>query len=282
MRRWLVTGASKGLGRAIAEAALARGDAVVLAARNPAPVAGLVAQHPDTARAVTMDVADADSRARGVAAAEAAFGGIDVLVNNAGYVVLGAVEEVPPADYRPVFETNLFGAVEVMRLLLPGMRARRHGRVVSMSAMGGIVASAGIGYYCATKFALEAVSEAVAAEVASLGIKVTIVEPGNFRTEVIRARVVGGRREPDYDETAGPLLRRFAGAHGTQPGDPRRLAAAVLAVVDMPEPPLRLPLGQDAVTRIREKLARVERDVAAAEAVAVATAFGDAGGTRPA
>jgi len=220
-----------------------------------------------------MDVADAESRMRGVAAAEAAFGGLDVLVNNAGYVVLGAIEEVAPIDYRPAFETNLFGAIEVMRLVLPDMRARRHGRIVAMSAMGGIVATAGIGYYCATKFALEAVSEAVAAEVAPLGIKVTIVEPGNFRTEVIRARVVGGRRESDYDETAGRLLHRFAGAHGTQPGDPRRLAEAVLAVVDLPDPPLRLPLGNDAVARIREKLAHVERDVAAAEAVASAMAF---------
>jgi NAD(P)-dependent dehydrogenase (short-subunit alcohol dehydrogenase family) len=257
-RNWLVTGASRGFGRVLCELLLARGERVALTARNPAALQDLVDAHPGRALALAMDVTDDSSVSAGVAAAEKAFG-IDVVVNNAGYVVVGATEEVPLEVSKAVFDTNYFGALRVIRAALPAMRARRRGHIVNISAMGGVVSSGGLGYYCATKFALEAMAEALSQELAPLGIHVTSVLPGRFRTEV-QASATYVPLISDYDATSGALTRRFTTTSGQQPGDPRRAMQAIIDAVYSEAPPLRLPLGADALDRFRAKAADLLRD----------------------
>lgn len=260
-RLWLITGASRGFGRAIAECALQAGDRVILSVRTPAAVADLVAAYPHRAHVLTLDVAKSSDIAPAIADAERRFGDIDVLMNNAGYVVIGAVEEVDPATYRALYETNFFGAVEVLRSVVSLMRRRRTGHILTMSAMGGLVPAAGLAYYCSTKAALESITEALAHEVGPLGIKVTIVQPGNFRTSVLESRVEAPEIK-DYETTAaGALRRRFAGSIGKQPGDPVRAARAIYEVVGKPEPPLRLTLGSDAIERIGAQLDRLRHEL---------------------
>jgi NAD(P)-dependent dehydrogenase (short-subunit alcohol dehydrogenase family) len=272
-RVWFITGCSTGFGRVLAEAALERGDKVVATARKPQSLHALVTAHPDRALACQLDVTNAHDIQTSIAAAHARFGQIDVLVNNAGFVQLGAIEEVSSEDYRAIFDTNLFGTIEVTRAALPAMRTRRSGTVMMMSAMGGHTAGPGIGYYCATKFGMEAVAESLSNELAPLGIRVMIVEPGNFRTEVLAAIRSPSTSIADYDATAGTLRRRFETSHGTQPGDPAKAVAAIFKALDAPSPPLRLPLGRDAVERIRAKLAHVNRDIDAWADVASATDY---------
>ncbi len=270
-RTWLVTGASRGFGRALCELLLERGDRVVATARNRAAVQPLEDAHPGRALALAMDVTDDASVAAAVAAAEQTFG-IDVVVNNAGYVVVGATEEVPIAMSKAIFDTNYFGTLRVTQAVLPAMRARRRGHIVNISAMGGVVSSGGLGYYCATKFALEALAEALSAEVAPLGIKVTSVLPGRFRTEV-QAGSQYAPLMPDYDATSGAITRRWTTTSGQQPGDPRRAMQAIIDAVGMADPPLRLPLGADAVERFRTKAAALAADADRWEKVAGACDF---------
>jgi NAD(P)-dependent dehydrogenase (short-subunit alcohol dehydrogenase family) len=246
----LITGTSVGFGRALGRAALAAGDNVVATARDVRTLDALVADAPDRVLAVGLDVTDHAQIASAVAAATDRFGAIDVLVNNAGLASVGAVEELQDDQLRSLMDTMYFGPVATIQAVLPGMRARRAGTIVQMSSMGGQVSMPGFGAYCSAKFALEALSEALAAEVAPHGIRVLIVEPGAFATSF------GGRRSqvsPDsglYDETVGPQRAAVDGMDGSQPGDPDKAAAAILEALTASDPPLRLALGGDAVTYI--------------------------------
>ncbi|MBW4721606.1 oxidoreductase [Saccharothrix obliqua] len=242
---WFVTGCSTGLGRAIATAALDRGLRVVVTARDPEQVADLGSN--ERALVLPLDVTDHAQVTAAVATAEDTFGRIDVLVNNAGYGYLAAIEEGEDAEVRNLFDTNVHGLVDVTKAVLPGMRARRSGHIVTISSLGGLAAFGATGYYHATKFAVEGLSESLAAEVAPLGIRVTIVEPGAFRTNWSgpsmrqSATVID-----DYAETAGARRTATLATYGHQPGDPARAAQAVLTAVESDEPPLRLLLGKAA------------------------------------
>lgn len=241
---WLITGASSGIGRALAEAVLARGDRAVVTET----LAELAAAHGSRALASRLDVTDGASVEQAVAAAEAHFGRIDVLVNAAGYGYLAAIEEGEDAGVRAQFETNVFGLLAVTRRVLPGMRTRRRGRIVNFSSLGGLVAFAGTGYYHATKFAVEALSESLSYEVAPLGLRVLIVEPGAFRTEWAgRSMIDSPTVIADYAETAGKRRASTRASSGQQPGDPARAAAAIVAAAEADDPPLRLLLGASAL-----------------------------------
>ncbi len=272
---WLVTGASRGLGRAICDAVQARGDRLVRTMRTPG---GSIAGGPADGEhelVVPLDVTDAASAEAAVAAAERRFGRIDVLVNNAGYGVLGGVEEVGADEARRLLATNVEGVLNVLRAALPGMRRQRSGHVVNISSLGGFSAAAGWGVYNASKFAVEGLSEALAQELAPLGIRVTIVEPGYFRTDflssgsLVRAALAIG----DYQATVGKMVDTASSFSGRQPGDPARAAAAIVDMVHSGKAPLRLPLGADAHDRIQAKLAAVKANLDEWREVSLSTAF---------
>jgi NAD(P)-dependent dehydrogenase (short-subunit alcohol dehydrogenase family) len=275
-RTWLITGSSSGFGREIAQAALDRGDRVVATARRPEALADLVAAAPDRVLAVALDVTRADQIEPAVASALERFGAIDVLVNNAGHGSVGAIEEVELADLRALMDTMFFGAVALTQAVLPHMRERRSGAIVQISSMGGQLSPPGFGAYCSAKFALEAMSESLAAEVEPYGIRVLIVEPGAFRTEFGGGRMHFSRDSGLYTETAGQNRAYIESADGTQPGDPRKAAAAIATALDAPDAPLRLALGDDAVDAIRAKHDRLRADLDAWEHVSRATALDDA------
>jgi NAD(P)-dependent dehydrogenase (short-subunit alcohol dehydrogenase family) len=266
--RWLVTGCSTGIGREIARAALEAGHSVLVTARRVEAVKDLVDGHADRAVAVPLDVTDKQQIATAVAAAGQAFGGIDVLVNNAGYGYMSAVEEGEDAEVRALFDTNYFGVVDTIKAVLPQMRERGSGHVVNISSMTGLVANPPNAYYSSTKFALEALTEALAKEVAPLGIKVTAVEPGAFRTDwAARSMKESSAPLEAYAEDVGvrkQLIKDFA-QH--LPGDPRKVADAVLMVVGLEQPPLRLLLGHDVLKAVREKLAQMSASIDEWEAV---------------
>ena len=252
---WFITGSSSGLGRALAMAVLERGWRAVLTARSPEALTDLTAAHGERALALALDVTDAASVARATSEAQARFGRVDVLVNNAGYGYLAAIEEGEDAGVRAQFETNVFGLLAVTKAVLPGMRARRSGHVVNLSSLGGLVAFPATGYYHATKFAVEALSESLALEVAPLGIKVLIVEPGAFRTDWAgRSMSESATVIADYAETAGKRRRSTRAGSGAQPGDPVRAAAAIIAAVETENAPLRLLLGAPALDIARKRL----------------------------
>ena len=248
---WFITGTSSGFGRAFAERALAQGHRVVATARRVETLAELVAQAPDRVLAVALDVDVAGAAEAAIAAAVARFGRIDVLVNNAGYGVVGALEETPDAELRAIFDTNFFGAMAVVRAALPVLREQRGGAIVNISSLGGQLSFAGFSAYSATKFALEGASEALAQEMAPFGVKVLIVEPGQFRTNLAGA----GMRHMPALQAYAPVIgatREFAHAmHETQAGDPRKAAAAIERALAAPKTPLRLQLGRDAVDAVR-------------------------------
>jgi len=266
-RVWLVTGCSSGFGEAIARAALAAGDEVVATARRTDALDDLKAAG---ARTAALDVTDATAIERVVAE----VGHIDVLVNNAGIGTVGAVEELTMDELRTIFEVMFFGAVGLTKAVLPHMRERGAGTIVQISSMGGQVVYPGYGAYCATKFALEAISEALAAEAAPLGIRVVIVEPGAFRTGLMGGSMVRSREIDAYTPTAGATREAAAAMDGRQQGDPAKAAAAILRAVASDEPPpLHLALGADAVEAIRAKHGRLAADLAAWEDVSRATDF---------
>lgn len=271
---WLITGSSTGFGRSLTEAVLKHGDRVIATARKPEQVEVLVDQYPDQVKAVRLDVTDPQAVRQAISTALEAFGQIDAVVNNAGYGSLGAIEELSDAQIRRQFETNLFGALDVMRAVLPTLRKQRRGHILNISSVGGFVSFSGTGVYCSTKFALEALSEALAQEVATLGIKVTIVEPGAFRTD-FNGRSIAKPEQPiaDYAATSGEFLKWIDEMDGKQPGDPDKAAAAMIQVVNSPNPPLRLVLGGDAVQLIETKLDAVKTELEAWKQVAIATAF---------
>jgi NADP-dependent 3-hydroxy acid dehydrogenase YdfG len=273
-RVWFITGASTGFGRLLAEEVLKAGGKVIATARNLDKVKDLEAQYPQTAKALALDVADAGQVDSAVTQAFAQFGQVDVLVNNAGYGVAGAIEEVSEAEFMPMFETNVFGLLRVTRAFLPHLRKQRSGHILNLSSIGGLVASPGIGFYNATKFAVEGLSEALAGELAPLGLRVTIIEPGPFRTDFLgRSGVVAKTRIADYDSTAGNMRKYFAENDGKQKGDPLRAVYAMMQVVDSPQPPLRLLLGASALERSRNKLSNWEKEIAAWEKVTVGADF---------
>ena len=251
---WLVTGASRGFGRALCEAVLERGDRLIATARSREYTDEFGERHPD-ALALPLDVTDGDRAKEIVAAGVDRFGRIDVVVNNAGYGHFGAVEELTDRELREQFEVNLFGVLNVTRAVLPQLRAQRSGHIVQMSSLNGIEGMVGGAYYCASKFAVEGLSESLAQEVAALGIEVTIVEPGPHRTQFASERSARMAKPiDDYAQIVGEAREAFAGMDGNQPGDPERAAQAIITAVDADDPPLRLPLGEMALSNIRTKL----------------------------
>jgi NAD(P)-dependent dehydrogenase (short-subunit alcohol dehydrogenase family) len=264
--RWFITGANTGFGRTLAEAAVARGDAVVATARTPAALDDLVAAAPDRVRALPLDVTD-HAQVEAAVADALATGGIDVLVNNAGHGMVGAVEELTDADLRELLAVNVLGPMAVTRAVLPHLRARGRGHIVQMSSVGGVIGNPGHAAYAMTKFALEGLSEALAGEVAPFGVRVTIVEPGPFRTGFAGRSMRFAAPNPAYAGTPAGLLReRMSAQDGNQPGDPVRAARAIVDVVHGglggEQAPLRLPLGDNAVRRIgvrlRERLVELD------------------------
>ncbi|SDQ04469.1 oxidoreductase [Quadrisphaera sp. DSM 44207] len=251
MSTWLITGCSTGLGRSLAEAVLARGERAVVTARDAAAVADLAQAHPDTALPVALDVTDPAQVSAAVRSAQERFGGVDVLVNNAGYGYRAAVEEGEDADVQRLFATNFFGAVALTKAVLPGMRERRSGAIVNISSIGARICPPGSGYYAASKAALEGLSGSLRAELAPLGIAVVVVEPGGFRTDFAgRSLPRSPRPIADYAQTAGPRRKENDTVHGTQPGDPAKAAQAIITAVASPQPPSLLLLGTDALTAL--------------------------------
>ncbi|WP_213771854.1 oxidoreductase [Bradyrhizobium sp. dw_78] len=259
---WFITGCSTGFGREFARAALAHGFRLVATARDPKKLDDIVAGHEGKAIALALDVTNADQIKHAVSEAERVFGRIDVLVNNAGYGYLAAVEEGEEKDVRDMFETNFFGLAAMVRAVLPGMRARRHGSIVNVASVGGIVGFPGSGYYAATKFAVEGLSQSLAKEVEPLGIRVLIVEPGPFRTDWAgRSLKQSAKFIGDYEQTAGARRRETAGYSGKQAGDPARAAEAVIEAVQSSAPPLHLVLGRAGFDNVESQLRSMLQEV---------------------
>lgn len=274
MKTWFITGASRGFGARVAALALARGDNVVASARNPDDIARRLGEHP----ALLPLALDVTSEAQAQAAASAAlarFGAVDVLLNNAGYGLLGAVEEASAEEVERLYRTNVFGLLNVVRAILPSMRARRSGRILNISSIGGYRGAPGFGVYCSTKFAVEGLSEAMHAELAPLGIQVTAIEPGYFRTDFLDAAslAVSAGRIDDYSGSAGAVRARAVTLNRAQQGDPDRLAQVLVAFADAPDPPVRLPIGSDTVAALEAKHASDAAILAAWREVSVSTDF---------
>ncbi|MFV0133841.1 oxidoreductase [Streptomyces sp. HMX87] len=270
---WLVTGASSGFGRAIAEAALADGDVVVGAARRPEALDDLVAAHPGRVDALRLDVADTAAAEAAVGDVIARHGRVDVLVNNAGRTHVGAFEETGDEELRALFDVHVFGPAALTRAVLPHMRERRSGAIVQMSSMGGQMSVAGFAAYSGTKFALEGMSEALADEVAEYGIKVLIVEPGAFRTGLFDSSRAGVSADSGVYAKVSETRGFVSGGDGSQPGDPAKAAALILAAPAAERTPLRLPLGDDGVGAVLAHLDQVRDDITAWEKRARATGF---------
>lgn len=273
-RVWFITGASRGLGVLMAKAAIADGNAVVATGRNAAAIAERLGASP-AVLSIALDVTDEAQARAAVKAAVEKFGRIDVLINNAGFGLLAAVEESSDADVRRIYDTNVFGLLNVTRAVLPVMREQRSGHVINISSIVGYQAAAGVGVYSSTKFAVEGITEALHAELKPLGIHATLVEPGFFRTDFLDASslVVGKEIIDDYEETSGTLRRLAVDINHNQPGDPQRLATAVVTLVDTQTPPLRLPLGTDTLKAIAEKNAYVTTETQTWSALSQSTDF---------
>ncbi|MFE9722820.1 oxidoreductase [Streptomyces sp. NPDC005794] len=277
MTTWFITGASRGFGLEISRQALERGDSVVATARDPEAVREALPGHGDRLLALALDVTDEAQAHDAAASAVDAFGTIDVLVNNAGRGLLAAVEESSDIAVRALYDTNVFGLLNVSRAVLPVMRRRRAGRVLNLSSLGGFASSAGFGVYCSTKFAVEGLSEAMREELAPLGIDVTLVEPGYFRTDFLDRTSLHteGRLIDDYAPSAGAVRDSVPGLNHTQPGDPVKGAAAVLVLADAKNPPLRAQLGSDCVAELDRKIAQLREESAAWRHLALSTDHDD-------
>jgi NAD(P)-dependent dehydrogenase (short-subunit alcohol dehydrogenase family) len=274
MPAWFITGCSTGLGRSLAEAVLRRGYDAVITARDPATVRDLAQEYPETALALPLDVTDHAQVARAAAQAQERFGGVGVLVNNAGYGYRAAVEEGDDADIQQLFATHFFGAVALMKAVLPGMRARRDGAIVNISSIGARTAQPGSGYYSAVKSALEGLSASLRKEVGPLGITVMVVEPGGFRTDFAgRSLQQSAAAIADYADTAGKRRKENQSRHGTQPGDPARAAEAIITAAQSPDAPALLVLGQDAVGSFRRVLDAQRAELDAWEPTSLSTGF---------
>jgi NAD(P)-dependent dehydrogenase (short-subunit alcohol dehydrogenase family) len=273
-RVWFITGASSGFGLALAEAALKRGDEAVVCARRRAALDSLASPYGKSALTIELDVTDPDARLRSVNAALERFGRIDVLANIAGRGSLGAAEEISPEQLREQMEVNFFAAVEMTRAVLPTMRAQRSGRILQLTSIGGLVSIGGFGPYCASKFALEGWSQALRDEVKPLGIGVTIVAPGAFRTEFAGSvNMRPAQRIDAYRPVIDPIEAYLYGGDGQQPGDPAKAAEAMIAAVESNDPPLHLLLGQDAIGLWQQKQADFSAEFARWRAVGETTAI---------
>jgi NAD(P)-dependent dehydrogenase (short-subunit alcohol dehydrogenase family) len=275
MKVWFITGASRGFGALMTKEALAAGDAVVATARNPKTVTEQFGDQPNLL-AVALDVTNEGQAKEAAARAVERFGRIDVLANNAGYGLLGAVEEATAEEIEKLYATNVFGLLKVTRAVLPYMRRQRSGHILNFSSIGGYFGYPGWGVYGSTKFAVEGLSESLAAELEPFGIKVTIVEPGFFRTDFLAdtSLSVSPASIPDYVGTPAGSMRDFASdANHAQPGDPAKLAAGIITLANAPNPPLRMPFGSDTVAVIEEQNASVAKELAEWRELAVSTDF---------
>ncbi|GLS20658.1 short-chain dehydrogenase/reductase [Labrys miyagiensis] len=249
---WLITGSSRGLGRALAEAVLAAGDRLVATARDPGQLHDLAERHGDRVRLAALDVTDEQGAAKAVALALESFGRLDVLVNNAGYGNVAPTEDTSLAEFRTQIETNLFGTIIMTKAALPIMRRQRAGHIIQFSSVGGRIGAVGRAPYSAAKWAVEGFSEVLAKEAGPLGVKVTIIEPGGFRTDFAGASTQLHEGHPDYDTTVGAAVRFQRSFNGAQPGDPAKAARAIIEIAALDEPPLRLLLGSDAYRAVTE------------------------------
>ena len=271
---WLITGCSTGFGRALAEAVLKKGDFLLATARKPEQLRALIQHYPETAKAVRLDVTLPQDVQAAVDTAMTTFGRIDVLVNNAGHGLIAALEEVSDVDIHQFFETNFFGALRLMRAVLPVMRQQGSGHIVNMSSTAGLVGFGGSSLYCGAKFALEGTSEALAKEVKAFGVKITLIEPGAFRTDFNGRSLAAAEQSIDvYAPVSGGSLQWFKQMDGKQPGNPRLAAQAIIQAVESPHPPMRLALGTDAMSLIQEKLKWVKTDLDAWQQVTVSTDY---------
>lgn len=249
-KRWLITGGSRGLGLALAEAVLAAGDRAVVTARDPSRLHRLVDRHGSAIRTARLDVTDSAAAACAVQVAKDAFGGLDVLVNNAGYGDVASVEDATLDDFRRQIETNLFGTIIMTKAAIPAMRAQRSGHIIQLSSVGGRIGAPGRAAYSAAKWGVEGFSESLALEMALVGVKVTLVEPGGFRTDFAGASTSLKEGRPEYDQVVGATVRKQRAYDGNQPGDPARAAQAIIRIASLESPPLRIALGTDAFATI--------------------------------
>lgn len=275
-KTFLITGVSSGLGRAFAAGALDAGHRVIGTVRREADAETFAALAPDRAHPLLLDVTDYDSIPAAVARGRTLAGPIDVLVNNAGYGHEGVLEESSIDDVERQFAANVFGAVAMMQAVLPEMRARRRGHIVNVTSMGGFITMPGISFYCGSKFALEGISESLGKEVASFGIRVTALAPGQFRTDWAgRSMDRTPRSIADYDAVMDPIRAARLAKNGNQPNDPARAAQALLALVEAPNPPARLFLGEDALGLVEAKLDAMKAELAEWDALSRSTGFSD-------
>jgi len=270
---WFITGCSTGFGRELAKLVLAHNYRLAATARDVNKIQDIVATQNDRAIGIELDVTKASHVDWAVKKAETAFGGIDVLVNNAGYGYLGAVEESDEKEARAMFETNFWGLSRVIHAVLPGMRKRHSGTIVNISSIGGLVGFPGFGYYSASKFAVEGLTEALSQEVAPLGIRVILVEPGPFRTSFMKNSAKDRRIIQDYQATAGETITNLEKSSAQLPGDPVRAAEAMLRAIEFPEPPLHLLLGKPALQEARGKLGKLRMDFDAWEETTLTADF---------
>jgi len=265
-RVWFITGTSTGFGYLLAEEALKRGERVIATARDVSKLSRLARKYPDRIHTLTLDVTNPNEIISIAQQGIAAFGHVDTLVNNAGYGVNGAIEEVSEDEFEPMFQTNIYGLIRVTRAFLPHFRQRRSGHIFNLSSIGGLIGSPGWGFYNATKFAVEGLSEALAEEMKPLGVHVTVVEPGPFRTDFLgRSSKLARRQLRDYATTAGKAREYLKTQSGKQPGDPQKAVEAIITAANSPKPPLHLILGQVALTRFRHKLSDWHEEIAAWE-----------------
>ena len=274
---WFITGSNSGFGRCLTEAVLKKGDCVVATTRHPEEIEELVEQYSDTVKAVTLDITNSEQIQQAVETALSTFERIDVLVNNAGFATLGAVEEVSEEKARYQFEVNCFGTLNLTKAILPHFRQRHSGHIVNISSVAGVTSAAGIGIYAASKFAVEGFSEALAQEVAPLGIKLTLIEPGAFRTNATGDSLATAEdRIDDYKSTAGEFIKMQQQSNGKQPGNPDKAAQVMIKVVESDNPPLRLLLGEDALKNARQKIESYQREIKDWQEVSLSTSFENA------
>lgn len=262
-QRWLITGCSRGLGRALAEAVLEAGHRLVATARDPSTLNDLVQRYGDAVRVAALDVTDVVAADRAIELAVQVFGGLDVLVNNAGYGNVDSVEDTPLEDFRRQIDTNLFGTIIMTKAAIPVMRNQRSGHIIQFSSVGGRIGAPGRAPYSAAKWAVEGFSESLAREMALIGVHVSVIEPGGFRTDFAGSSTSLREGRPEYDAVVGATARAQRTYDGRQPGDPQRAGRAIVRLASLPQPPFRLPLGSDALKIIeqadRAKLAELEQ-----------------------
>jgi NAD(P)-dependent dehydrogenase (short-subunit alcohol dehydrogenase family) len=272
---WLITGSSRGFGKALAEAVLTAGHSLIATARHPAQLAPLVERFGKRVRAVALDVTDAAAARSAMQAAVETFGRLDVVVNNAGYGNLASIEEGDDADFRAQLETNFFGVVNVTRAALPILRKQRSGHIIQFSSIGGRIGVPGMAAYQAAKWAVEGFSEVLAKEVAAFGLHVTLIEPGGFRTEWAgpSMTIYPPSADSEYAPILGPMIVLMGAHAGNEVGDPEKAAQAILSIANMPEPPLRLLLGSDAVFLAEQQSRRMAAEDAKWRALSLSTDF---------